>query len=73
MTALTPREIVSELDREPAAEMELSHLDPIVSAALLVTSAFRLRDEAALITTLRLLTNAVMTWEAEHAVVPAAG
>ena len=62
-----------ELDREAFAEPELSHLDPIVSAAVLVTSAFRLRDEAALITTLRLLTNAVAVWEANRADAPAAG
>ncbi len=61
-----------ELDREAFAEPELSHLDPIVSAAVLVTSAFRLRDEAALITTLRLLTNAVAAWEAEASDAPAA-
>ncbi len=60
------------LDREPPAEQELSRLDPVVSAALLVTSAFRLRDEAALITTLRLLTNAVAAWEAEASDAPAA-
>ena len=62
-----------ELDHETFAEPELSHLDPIVSAAVLVTSAFRLRDEAALITTLRLLTNAVAVWEANRADAPAAG
>ena len=62
-----------ELDSEVFAEPELSHLDPIVSAAVLVTSAFRLRDEAALITTLRLLTNAVAAWEADRADAPAVG
>ena len=31
-----------EFDRDAFAEPELSHLDPIVSAAILVTSAFRL-------------------------------
>lgn len=56
-----------ELDRDAFAEPELSHLDPIVSAAILVTSAFRLRDDSALITTLRLLTNAVASWEAGRA------
>jgi hypothetical protein len=56
-----------ELDRDAFAEPELSHLDPIVSAAILVTSAFRLRDESALITTLRPLTNAVASWEAGRA------
>jgi hypothetical protein len=56
-----------ELEREAFAEPELSHLDPILSAAVLVTSAFRLRDEAALIMTLRMLTSAVAAWEAERA------
>ena len=45
------------------AEQELSELEPIVSAALLVTSAFRMRDEPGLIATLRLLTGAVSAWE----------
>ena len=66
------RDAEPEVEREVSAERELSHLDPIVSAALLVTSAFRLRDEAALITTLRLLTNAVAAWEAEASDAPAA-
>ena len=45
------------------AEQELTALEPIVSAALLVTSAFRMRDETGLIATLRLLTGAVAGWE----------
>lgn len=48
------------------AERELAELEPIVSAALLVTSAFRMRDETGLIATLRLLTNAVACWEARQ-------
>jgi hypothetical protein len=62
-----------ELDRDAFAEPELSHLDPIVSAAVLVTSAFRLRDEAALIATLRMLTSAVAAWEAERVEASAVG
>jgi hypothetical protein len=42
-----------------ALEAELAALEPVVSAAVLVAAAFRLRDEAGLIDTLRLLTKAV--------------
>ncbi len=49
--------------RADLAEQELAELDPVVSAALLVAGAFRMRDEAALISTLRLLTSAVAAWE----------
>jgi hypothetical protein len=48
---------------ESPAEQELAEVEPIVSAALLVSSAFRMRDEAGLIATLRLLTSAVAAWE----------
>jgi hypothetical protein len=50
-----------------AEREELNALDPLVSAALLVASAFRLRDESGLIATLRLLTNAVAAWESQQA------
>lgn len=40
--------------------------DPVVSAAVLVAAAFRLRDEAGLIATLRLLTEAVTDMEARQ-------
>jgi hypothetical protein len=50
-----------------AEREELEALDPLVSAALLVASAFRLRDEGGLIATLRLLTNAVAAGEAQQA------
>lgn len=40
--------------------------DPVVSAAVLVAAAFRLRDEAGLIATLRLLTEAVTAMEARQ-------
>jgi hypothetical protein len=49
-----------------AEREELEALDPLVSAALLVASAFRLRDEGGLIATLRLLTNAVAAWESQQ-------
>ena len=56
-----------------AEREELTALDPLVSAALLVASAFRLRDESGLIATLRLLTNAVAAWESQQAPDSAAG
>jgi hypothetical protein len=60
-----PADAASAVDQRRAAqaEQELAELDPVVSAALLVASAFRMRDEAALISTLRLLTTAVAAWE----------
>lgn len=50
-----------------AEREELAAVDPVVSAAVLVASAFRLRDESGLIATLRLLANAVAAWEAGQA------
>ena len=41
---------------------EIAGVDPIVTAALLVTGAFRMRDEVGLIAPLRLLTEAVAAW-----------
>lgn len=38
---------------------ELAELEPVVSAATLATVAFRMRDEAGLVATLRALTEAV--------------
>ena len=40
-------------------EAELAAQEPVVGAALLAATAFRLRDEAGLIETLRLLSQAV--------------
>ena len=50
----------------PAASSEADQgaLEAVVSAAVLVAGAFRLRDEGGLIVTLRLLTDAVAAWEA---------
>jgi hypothetical protein len=57
----------AECPAATAEREELEALDPVVSAALLVASAFRLRDEGGLIATLRLLTNAVSAWESQQA------
>lgn len=50
---------------EGAAAMAGSPLESVVSAAVLVATAFRLRDEDALILTLRRLTDAVDALEIE--------
>lgn len=57
------RDLASARQAVPA-ETDQGALDAIVSAAVLVASAFRLRDEGGLIATLRLLTDAVAAWEA---------
>jgi hypothetical protein len=44
-------------------EAELAAQEPVVAAAVLAAGAFRLRDEAGLIDTLRLLTQAVAALE----------
>ena len=44
-------------------EGELQAMELVVSAAVLVVTAFRLRDEASLIDTLRLLAQAVTAFE----------
>lgn len=54
-------------DRFALLQGELAALEPLVSAAVLVTTAFRLRDEAGLIETLRLLTMAVGDLEERRA------
>jgi hypothetical protein len=46
-----------------ALQGELAAQQPVVSAAVLVATAFRMRDEAGLIDTLRLLTQAVLGLE----------
>lgn len=54
-------------ERCAALEADLAALEPVMAAALLVTTAFRLRDEAGLIETLRLLTDAVSGVEERRA------
>jgi hypothetical protein len=51
--------------RRAHLEAELRATEPVVAAAVLVVTSFRLRDEASLIDTLRLLTEAVVGLE-EH-------
>jgi hypothetical protein len=48
-------------------EAELVAQEPVVGAAILAATAFRLRDEAGLIETLRRLANAVAAHEAATA------
>ena len=50
-----------------ALQGELAAQQPVVSAALLVVTAFRMRDEAGLLDTLRLLTDAVLGLEQRRA------
>lgn len=64
-----PRKAANEPGHAPVAAPvrdEAAAMEPIVSAAVLVTTAFRMRDEASLISTLRLLTDAVAAYEAEQ-------
>jgi hypothetical protein len=57
-----------DLDREnQALKAELEQLEPLVSAALLTATAFRLRDHDALIGALRLLVRAIRVFEDHHA------
>ena len=47
--------------------VELDELQPVVSAAILTATAFRLRDHEALITALRLLARATRLFEERRA------
>ena len=65
---LTPAATATAADlaqRCAQLEAELRATEPVVAAAVLVVTSFRLRDEAGLIDTLRLLTEAVAGLE-EH-------
>ncbi len=42
---------------------ELDEVQPVISASLLVATAFRLRDQAALVSALRLLVRAIRLFE----------
>jgi hypothetical protein len=53
--------------RRAELEDELQALEPVISAAVLAVTAFRLRDETGLIDTLRLLTQAVDALEVRRA------
>jgi hypothetical protein len=45
---------------------ELDEVQPVISASLLVATAFRLRDQAALVSALRLLVRAIRLFEAQR-------
>jgi hypothetical protein len=45
---------------------ELDEVQPVISASLLVATAFRLRDQAALVSALRLLVRAMRLFEDRH-------
>jgi hypothetical protein len=45
---------------------ELEEVQPVISASLLVATAFRLRDQTALVSALRLLVRAMRLFEDRH-------
>ncbi|MFO1038894.1 MAG: hypothetical protein U1E45_18795 [Geminicoccaceae bacterium] len=47
-------------------EADLQALEPMIGAAVLVTTAFRLRDDDGLVASLRHLTDAVEAWETRN-------
>ena len=56
---------IAALEDELKAHLSTAHAENVVGAAVLVATAFRLRDEDALIMTLRRLTDAVDALEVE--------
>jgi hypothetical protein len=50
---------------------ELDEVEPVVSASVLVATAFRLRDQAALLSALRLLVRAIRLFEDQRSGAPA--
>ncbi len=56
-----------DLEHDLAARLGEPRLENVIAAAVLVATAFRLRDEDALILTLRRLTDAVDALEADPA------
>ncbi len=64
-TAVNDNAPITALEDEIKAHLSSAHFENLVGAAVLVTTAFRLRDEDALIMTLRRLTDAVDAMEAE--------
>lgn len=49
-----------------ALRSELDQVEPVISASLLVATAFRLRDQKALVSALRLLVRAIRLFEADR-------
>jgi hypothetical protein len=56
---------ITALEDEIKAHLSTEHLEAVVGTAVLVATAFRLRDEDALVMTLRRLADAVDALEAE--------
>ena len=56
---------ITALEDEIKAHLSTEHLESVVGTAVLVATAFRLRDEDALVMTLRRLADAVDALEAE--------
>jgi hypothetical protein len=53
--------------RNGALRTELDEVQPVISASLLVATAFRLRDQKALMSALRLLARAMRIFEGRRA------
>jgi hypothetical protein len=53
--------------RNAGLRAELDEVEPVISAALLVATAFRLRDQEGLLSALRLLVEATRTFEERRA------
>ena len=66
---LTPANANHEDPAQRMAELQavLQAQEPVVGAAILVATSFRLRDEASLVDTLRLLAQAVARFEEQQA------
>ena len=59
---------IAELHRENRElRAELDQVEPVISAAVLAATAFRMRDQEALLSALRMLVRATRLFEADHA------
>ncbi len=59
---------IGDLARQnQALRAELDEVQPVISAACLAATAFRLRDQDALVSALRLLTRAMLAFEERRA------
>jgi hypothetical protein len=58
---------IADLHRQNTSlRAELDEVQPVISASLLVATAFRLRDQRALVSALRLLARAMQLFEARR-------
>lgn len=65
--AFDPVCVTGLYDANQSLQAELDQLQPVVSAAVLTATAFRLRDHDALITALRMLVRVIHTFEDQRA------